>query len=140
MSDGVRPDEVIPPDGNAGMQLRGLARDLTLLLPNIVKLLGRLIKDPRVPRRSKLLVGGMLTYLASPVDFIPDFVPGLGLADDVILSVYAVNHLLEKAGEEVVLEHWDGPADLLGLVRGVLDSVGQLVPASARRWLERLTA
>jgi uncharacterized membrane protein YkvA (DUF1232 family) len=140
MSETIRPDEVIPPQGGAMLQVRELARDMVRLLPNVVKLLTRLIRDPRVPRRSKLLVGALLAYLASPVDLVPDFIPGLGLADDLLLVVYAVNHLVEKAGEEVVLEHWDGPADLLEMVRTVLDSVGQLVPTTLRRWVERLSS
>lgn len=139
MSESLRPDEVIPPQGGAKLQMRELARDMALLLPNLLKLLTRLVRDPRVPRRSKLLVGGLLGYLASPVDVVPDFIPVVGMADDVLLAVYAVNHLIERAGEEVVLEHWDGPADLLEMVRSVLDTVGQLVPTSARRWVERLS-
>lgn len=139
MSKTVRPDEVIPPQGGATLQVKDLARDLASLLPNVIKLLTRLIRDPRVPRRSKLLVGALLAYLASPIDLVPDFIPALGMADDVLLTVYAVNHLIDKAGEEVVLEHWDGPADLLDMVRSILDSVGQLVPAPLRRWVERLS-
>lgn len=139
MSGSVRPDEVIPPEGGAKLQARELVRDLAFLLPNVIKLLTRLVRDPRVPRRSKLLVGGLLAYLASPVDFVPDFIPVVGLADDVLLAAYAVNHLIDKAGEEVVLEHWDGPADLLEMVRSILDSVGQLLPTSVRRWVERLS-
>lgn len=139
MSDTIRPDEVIPPKGGTAVQLRTLVRDLTLLLPNIVKLLARLIKDPRVPRRSKLLVGALLAYIASPVDLVPDLIPMLGMADDVLLLVYAVNHLVDKAGEEVVLEHWDGPQDLLDMVRSVLDSVGQLIPSRIRHWIDRLS-
>lgn len=139
MSNSVRPDEVIPPEGGAKLQAKELGLDLVRLLPNILKLLTRLIRDPRVPRRSKLLVGGLLAYLASPVDLVPDFIPGLGMVDDVVLTVYAINHLVDKAGEEVVLEHWDGPADLLDMVRNILDSVGQLVPGPLRRWVERLS-
>lgn len=138
MSGSLRPDEVIPPYGGSRLQLRDLARDLASLLPNLVKLLGRLIRDPRVPRRSKLLVGALLGYLISPVDLIPDAIPVVGLVDDVLLAVYAVHHLIERAGEEVVLEHWDGPADLLEMVRSVLESAQQLVPDSIRSWVERL--
>ncbi|HSJ35815.1 MAG TPA: DUF1232 domain-containing protein [Acidimicrobiia bacterium] len=139
MSDTIRPDEVIPPRGGTAVQIRTLVRDLSLLLPNIVKLLLRLMKDPRVPRRSKLLVGAMLAYMASPVDLISDFVPVVGMADDVLLVTYAVSHLVDQAGEEVVLEHWDGPQDLLDMVRSVLDSVGQLIPSRIRSWVDRLT-
>lgn len=139
MSHSIRPDEVIPPDGGSKVQLRMLVRDLASLVPNLLKLLTRLVRDPRVPRRSKLLIGGLVAYLASPVDLVPDFIPGLGMADDVLLAVYAVNHLIEKAGEDVVLEHWDGPSDLLEMVRTVLDSVGELIPSPVRRWVERLS-
>ncbi|HEX2155238.1 MAG TPA: YkvA family protein [Acidimicrobiia bacterium] len=139
MSDSIRPDEVIPPEGGPKLQLRALVRDLALLVPNLLKLLSRLMRDPRVPRRSKLLIGALLAYLASPVDVVPDFIPGLGMADDVLLAAYAVHHLIERAGEDVVLEHWDGPGDLLEMVRTVLDSVGQLIPPPLRRWVERLS-
>lgn len=139
MNRSVRPDEVIPPDGGGKLQVRELARDLAFLLPNLMKLLTRLVRDPRVPRRSKLLVGGLVAYLASPVDLVPDFIPAIGMVDDVLLAFYAVHHLIERAGEEVVLEHWEGPVDLLEMVRSILDSVGQMVPPSLRRWVERLS-
>lgn len=139
MSGSVRPDEVIPPEGGAKLQVRELVRDLTFLLPNVIKLLTRLMRDPRVPRRSKLLVGGLVAYLASPVDLVPDFIPGIGLADDIVVAVYVVGHLIDRAGEEVVLEHWDGPVDLLDMVRSVLDSIGEMIPPSLRRWMERIS-
>lgn len=139
MTDRIKPDEVIPPTGSNAAQLRVLARDLALLVPNMVKLLTRLLRDPRVPRRSKLLLAGLVAYLASPIDFIPDAIPVVGLADDVLLAAYAINHLVERAGEEVVLEHWDGPQDLLAMVRTILDGVGQMVPRPIRKWIDRLS-
>lgn len=140
MTDSIRPDEVIPPEGGGRVQLKMLLADIVLLVPNLVKLLSRLVRDPRVPRRSKILVGGALAYLLSPVDFVPDFIPGLGKVDDVLLIAFAIDHLIEKAGEDVVMSHWDGPTDLLQMVRTVLDATGQLVPPSLRRWVERLSS
>lgn len=147
MSDTVRPDEVIPPrtggptgSGLAfGLQFKGLVIDAVRLLPNLVKLVTRLMKDPRVPRRSKLMVGGLVAYLVSPIDLVPDVIPGVGKVDDLLVSVFVINHLIDRAGEGVVLEHWDGPYDLLDLVRTVLDATGQLVPPPLRRWMERFS-
>ena len=133
MTDPLRPDEVISPGGGPSLQIRRFARDAAFMLPNLVKLLSRLVKDPRVPRRSKLVVGGALAYLASPIDLIPEFIPALGLADDMLVVALALNHLLTVAGEEVVLEHWDGPRDLLDLVRSVLDVASDLVPAKVKK-------
>lgn len=42
-------------------------------------------RDPRVPWGAKLLAGAVATYALSPIDLIPDFIPVLGLLDDVIL-------------------------------------------------------
>lgn len=139
MTDSLKPDEVIDPGSAGSIQLRRLARDTAFLLPNLVKLLARLVRDPRVPRRSKLVVGAALAYVVSPIDLLPEFIPLIGLADDVLLAAYAVNHLVEVAGEDVVLEHWDGPRDLLDLVRTVLEVATDFVPARLRRLLNRLS-
>lgn len=137
MNDIIRPDEVLAPRRDRE-RLSVLFKDMTLLFPNLVKLLTRLVRDPRVPRRSKVLVGGVLVYLVSPIDLVPGFIPVLGMADDVLLAVYAVNHLISRAGEEVVVEHWDGPQDLLAMVRSVLDSIDGLIPQPVKRWIDRL--
>lgn len=138
MSDHLRPDDVTSPDGR-GVQLRRLARDTVRVVPNLVKLLGRLIRDPRIPRRTKLVVGLALAYVASPIDLIPEFIPVVGFADDLMIVVFAVNHLIQVAGEDVVLEHWDGPRDLLELIESVMEVASDLVPARLRRLLGRLS-
>lgn len=139
MTDPLRPDEVIPPSGSTSAQIKKFAADGVLLLPNLIKLLTRLLRDPRVPRRSKLVIGAAVAYLVSPVDLVPEFIPVLGFADDVLLASYAVSHLIEVAGEDVVLEHWDGPRDLLELVRSVLEMASDLVPAQIKRLVARLS-
>ena len=139
MSDPLRPDEVITPSGGASAQMRKLAADAVYLLPNLIKLLARLVKDPRVPRRSKVVIGAALAYLVSPIDLIPEFIPVVGFADDVLLVSYAVNHLINVAGEDVVLEHWDGPRDMLELVRSVLEVTADFVPPQLKRLIGRLS-
>ena len=134
----LRPDEVIEP-GRA-VRRRKVAVDAAAIVPNLVKLLVRLARDPRVPRRTKIVLGAALAYVASPIDLVPDFIPVAGIADDVLLLAFAVNHLVHVAGEDVVLEHWDGPRDLLELVRAILDVASDLVPARLRRLIARLSA
>lgn len=135
--DPLRPDEVIEPGGR--MALRRLAVDAASTVPNMVKLLWRLLRDPRVPRRTKLVVGAAVAYVASPIDLIPEFVPVVGLADDLLLMAFAINRMVESAGEDVVLEHWDGSRDLLELVRSVLEVASDFVPARLRKTIARLS-
>jgi uncharacterized membrane protein YkvA (DUF1232 family) len=134
----VRPDDVIPPQGDS-IQGRQLIMDAALMLPNLVKLVGRLMTDPRVPRRSKVVLGFAAAYVASPIDLIPEFIPVFGWADDVLLLMYALDSLIDRAGPVVVEEHWDGPGDLLSLVRDVMGMARNLVPRRLMRTIDRLS-
>jgi len=42
-------------------------------------------KDARTPPMAKLLAIGVAAYAFSPIDLIPDFIPVLGLLDDLII-------------------------------------------------------
>lgn len=43
------------------------------------------LKDKRTPLPAKIFAGITIAYLLSPIDLIPDFIPVLGLLDDLIL-------------------------------------------------------
>lgn len=116
---------------------REMAMEAALLLPNVAKLLARLIADPRVSTRRKVLVGAVLAYIVSPIDLIPDFVIGVGHLDDIVLASLALNHLMEGTDESVILEHWDGSIDGLDLVRSVFAWGADIVPAVFSRMLPR---
>lgn len=134
----VRPDEVLPPEGRS-LQARQLITDAVMMMPNIVKLVARLLKDPRVPRRAKITLGIAAAYAVSPIDLIPEFIPVIGWADDIVLLMFAIDSLIERAGSSIVEEHWDGPGDLLGLIREVMGVARNIVPNRLSRALERLS-
>lgn len=52
-----------------------------------VKTLVTSLFDTKVKRRRKLLVLGIIFYIISPVDFVPDFIPLAGYADDVVVPI-----------------------------------------------------
>jgi uncharacterized membrane protein YkvA (DUF1232 family) len=133
----IRPDEVLPPEGRS-LQSRQLVTDAMMMMPNIIKLIGRLIRDPRVPRRAKISLGLALAYVISPIDIIPEVIPVVGWADDVIIVMFAIDSLIDRAGSEVVEEHWDGPGDLLSLVRDVVGLSRNFVPKRISQILDRI--
>lgn len=92
------------------------ARALAGFIPDCAVLVARLLRDPRVARRHKLLLLGLVGYLALPFDLVPDFVPVAGQLDDVLVAALVLRRLVRSAGTEVVRDHWPGPprsADLL---------------------------
>lgn len=100
---------------------RGVAaRELALLLPNLILLFKDLLKDPRVPRGPKIVLAIGIVWLISPIDLLPEFLPVLGPLDDAVVAALVLRHLVHRAGGEVVREHWRGePATLEMILRAV---------------------
>lgn len=113
-------------------------RQAVLLIPNMGKLLFRLVRDPRVPAHRKLLAAAAAGYAIMPVDLIPDVLPVLGQLDDLLLMALALKHLLDGAEPEVLEEHWDGPEDLLEVIEAITDWGAGLAPRPLRTGLQRL--
>jgi uncharacterized membrane protein YkvA (DUF1232 family) len=93
-----------------------IARELVTLLPNLIRLFRGLVRDERVPRSSKalLLLGAL--WLASPIDLIPEFLPGVGALDDAIVAGLVLRHVMRRAGPDVVRDHWHGDPRTVGLL------------------------
>jgi uncharacterized membrane protein YkvA (DUF1232 family) len=95
-----------------------LARELFTLLPNLVRLFRGLLGDERVPRSSKVLLLLGAVWLASPIDLIPEFLPGIGPIDDAVVAGLVLRHVVKRAGPDVVRDHWRGdPRTIAVLLR-----------------------
>jgi uncharacterized membrane protein YkvA (DUF1232 family) len=99
---------------------------------SVGKLLVGVLRDRRVPQRNKIVAGGIAAYLLLPFDFIPDFIPGLGQLDDLVMLGVAFDSLLNRVPEEVVQDHWEGDPDLLDFLRGAAATVTNFVPERVR--------
>ncbi len=83
-----------------------------------------------------IVAAGVVAYLVSPVDVIPELVPGFGLLDDVILAAATVALVGSALDREELLELWPGSEDALDLVLAVAEWALDLVPDPFRGWLE----
>lgn len=107
-------------------------KEYLLLLPRLLKLLYRLARDPRVPARSKATLFILGGYLASPIEVIPDFIPGIGQLDDIAIIAFVLDQMLNRVPEEIVREHWEGDEDILAVVKEILDIATAFVPGWLR--------
>ena len=123
----------VPMDQNE--QWRATVREGILLIPNVVKLLARIVRDRRVTVRAKAFAAAVLVYVISPIDIIPDFIIGFGKLDDLILSAVAIQHLVEAAGPEIVAEHWDGSEASLEMILTAAEMGAEVIPKPIRRML-----
>ncbi len=99
---------------------REAARPLATFIPDCLVLVARLTRDPRVPRRRKLLLVALAGYLALPFDLVPDFIPIAGQLDDVIVVILVLRSVLRGSSEQLLREHWPGPETSLRIVARAL--------------------
>ncbi len=91
-------------------------REVLRLLPDLVRLVSRLARDPSLPRGVRVRLGALLLYLALPIDLVPDVIPVVGYADDVVVVALVLRSVVRRAGVEPVERHWPGTAVGLGAV------------------------
>lgn len=120
-------------EGGDKEKIKRLIRDI----PNFLKLLGRLARDPRVARVDKAIVLATIAYILMPLDLVPDFLPFLGQVDDVYLLALALDRLLNNAGIDLLLEHWDGEVESLEVAISTLDKAGSFLPEAVRSLLKQ---
>ncbi|GAA4381526.1 YkvA family protein [Nocardioides caricicola] len=92
-------------------------RDAVRLVPDVVRLLRRVAADPGVPRRIRVGLWLLLAYVVLPIDVVPDFIPVIGLADEVVVIAFALRYLARRLGPDALARHWPGTPEGLAAVR-----------------------
>src|SRR5215210_1699284 len=101
------------------LKLRSRMTNLLLVIPNLLLLCTRLMVDPRVPAKERLLVAGAIVYALMPLDLIPDMLPFVGQVDDAYLISLTLLRLMDRTNESVVREHWRGGGDVVQLAEAI---------------------
>lgn len=116
-------------------QIRGRMGSFLMFLPNMVRLLGRLLKDARVPTAEKALFLAAIVYVISPIDLIPDIFPFIGQIDDIYMVALTLLRLVNRTDEKVVRELWPGGGDIVALSDSIAKIAPMLLPARVQRVL-----
>ena len=106
-------------------------RELLRVLPDLARVIGRLLADPVLPRAAKIALAAADAYLLSPIDLIPDFIPVVGILDDALLAAIVVDGLLNHVDRR--LKYWPGDARSLERVASVARWLAVWVPRRVKR-------
>jgi uncharacterized membrane protein YkvA (DUF1232 family) len=94
------------------------AREALRVLPDLLGLVRRLATDRDVPPWARWTLWALLGYLALPIDLVPDVLPVIGYADDVIVVAVVLRLVVRACGETALDRHWrGGPAGLAAVRR-----------------------
>jgi uncharacterized membrane protein YkvA (DUF1232 family) len=88
------------------------------------------------------MVGGIIAYIISPIDIIPDFIPVIGYVDDLVLAVFGLNIVLNEIDKKVVLENWSGQEDLLELMQKITLTAEKFLDKNIlkriKKWIQKI--
>src|SRR5512140_2478235 len=90
------------------------------IIPDLARLVRALMADPATPRSAKLALVGLLAYLLTPIDLVPDFLPGIGSLDDVIVAAVVLRWTARRIGPERLRADWPGDEAGFALLRRLL--------------------
>lgn len=132
MSELERTKKRISPKVRRGLKSR--MQNFLMFLPNMVVLLGRMLRDVRVPTAEKALFLAAIVYVISPLDFIPDVFPFIGQVDDIYVVALTLLRLINRTDASIVREHWSGGGDIAALA----DSIAAIAPKLLPRRVSRI--
>lgn len=111
--------------------------DLIYLAPEFYGLMTRLLDDSRLPHRLRPAVACAVAYFILPADVIPEEIHGpYGFVDDIFFCALVGEHILRETGAPALLaENWEGDAEIVPLVREVLEKEADLIGDARDRML-----
>ena len=86
-------------------------REILALIPDVLRLLRSLVGDRSVPLDVRVVLVGLVAWILSPIDLIPEFIPVLGPLDDVVVAVVAMRYVRRRIGVADLERRWTGSPD-----------------------------
>jgi uncharacterized membrane protein YkvA (DUF1232 family) len=106
-------------DNNTGSENKW--SEYVLLAPDLFHLLVKLSLDGDVPTSAKLKLAAAIAYFISPLDLFPEMLVGpIGFLDDISISAYVLNQIVNEIDPQIVKRHWAGDKDILDIIKTLL--------------------
>jgi uncharacterized membrane protein YkvA (DUF1232 family) len=96
------------------------ARELIRLIPDLLRLLRSIITDRSAPLDVRIVLAGLIVWIVSPIDLIPEFIPVLGPLDDVVVAIVALRYTRRRLGIDDLQGRWAGSPDGFALLARVI--------------------
>lgn len=102
-----------------------------LLAPfDFIVMIIRILADPKITDWTRLEILLAILYLIVPDDIIPDYFPGIGIVDDVLILLLAMYRLflaVKKSDPKLFVKHWPGSSETLQKIQELSNFVGEWV-------------
>lgn len=75
-------------------------------LRNLFQFIKDVAQDERIPARDKKVILTCVALIVSPIDIIPDWIPIIGIIDDIVLLAIVLDYFFEVLDQEILLSHY----------------------------------
>jgi uncharacterized membrane protein YkvA (DUF1232 family) len=96
------------------------AREILGIVPDVLRLIRSLITDRSAPLDVRLVLVGLLAWILSPIDLIPEFIPVLGPLDDVVVAIVSMRYVRRRLGSDELRRRWVGTPEGFALLARVI--------------------
>lgn len=97
--------------------------DFIMFIPDLIALICRLIKEKRVPKKTRIALGLSFGYTVLPFDLIPDKIPVLGQLDELAVILFALERIMSDVDTNVLLENWQGKDELVIVLKQAVEYI-----------------
>jgi uncharacterized membrane protein YkvA (DUF1232 family) len=88
----------------------------------------KLSVDKDVPSNKKIKLVAGIAYFISPIDLLPEaFLGAVGYLDDIAVSAYILNELVNEVDPQIIRKHWAGEQDILDLIKTILANADSMI-------------
>jgi uncharacterized membrane protein YkvA (DUF1232 family) len=94
--------------------------ELVRVIPDLLRLLRSIITDRQAPLDVRAVLVLLLIWIVSPIDLIPEFLPGIGPLDDVIVAIVGLRYMRRRLGVDDLRQRWTGSAEGFALLTRVV--------------------
>jgi len=81
----------------------------------LISFIQNVANDPRIPPEDKKKLLVLVALLISPIDIIPDWIPVIGVLDDIVILAIVLDYFFNHLDQEILLSHY--PWGMISFVR-----------------------
>lgn len=96
-------------------------KEYIFIIPDIISLIYRLLKDKRVAIKTKLILSSAIAYITLPTDMIPNNIPFIGSIDEIGVAFFALNNVINEVPMNVIIENWEGNNEIITVLQSGLE-------------------
>jgi len=122
---------------SAGIKDRRLVAGHEVFMSKLIDFVRDIAEDQRIPLQNRIVLGGLLTYLITPIDIIPDFIPILGWLDDAFVTLLILDYVFNSADTDIILQHYPWNKSGFNKMKDYVGRLSWLVPSRLKNILFR---